>query len=151
MRECRGQAALDAANEWTAASNNGQFRIQQFDGDPGRLLLIASFDLSYYHELELELTDVMYIELPWMFDEPVARYGTAEEREVLRSIIDLENEDSLFVFQVSGWSNQGKPAPVTFRVVAQDVVARLGLVFHYNRPDLKEGETIAPWVPKDPV
>ncbi|MFH8729315.1 hypothetical protein [Streptomyces termitum] len=60
-----------------------EWAVRRFDG--ARLLLVAGYDLSYHHGLEVELTDVSYLRCPTAFLDPVFREPTAEEAaEVVR-------------------------------------------------------------------
>jgi hypothetical protein len=148
MSRCTGQEALDVACEWMKHSNNAELIIQSYEIREGFrfLLLTAGFDLCYYHELELEFQEVSHIDLPTRFEGQRVRRATPEERAAFHQTVGIDDEDTLFVFEARNvW-----PGPDTglFHVVAQEVTATSGLVFHYLRENLKEGESIAPWVLK---
>ncbi len=52
-----------------AASGMSEFRILSYDG--WRLLVVGSFDLCYYHDVELTFTDVAHINCPTDFHWPM--------------------------------------------------------------------------------
>jgi hypothetical protein len=107
-----------------SASGESEFRIL-FRGD-GRLVLIGSFDLDYYHDFEVTFHDVLESDCPEELRWPRFRDGgaTGEHR---RYVIE---------------DDEGR-----YEVVARDVSVEVGKVFHYDRGALlKPGERIAPWV-----
>jgi len=104
-----------------------QFRVQSFDSC--QLMIIGSFDLDYYHDIELTFSDVAYINCPTDFCEPRFSDGgpTAEGRR----------------FQIH--TDEGQ-----FEIVADQVVVVVGKVYHYDRGEpLLPGERIADWVKRD--
>ena len=48
-----------------------EFRIDAYDGS--RLVLIGSFDLCYYHDVEVTFTEVAFIRCPTYFGVPKFR------------------------------------------------------------------------------
>jgi hypothetical protein len=111
-----------------AATGMSEFRIQSYDG--WRLLIVGSFDLCYYHDIELIFTDVAYINLPTDFYEPAfsdagqCLCGCCKRRRFAVRADDGEWE-----------------------VVAQTVEVVIGKVYHYDRGEqLLPGERIAEWV-----
>jgi len=148
MSRRMGQEALDVACEWMKHSNHAELEIRSFEhrGETQILLLTAGFDLCYSHELELEFSEVSHIDLPVRFEGRNVRRATPGERAAFHETVGIDDEDTLFVFEAR---NVGPgPDARVFHVVAQEVAATPGLVFHYLREDLKEGERIAPWVLK---
>jgi hypothetical protein len=107
------------------------YRIQSFDSSC--LLIIGSFDISYYHDLEIELLGVSHINLPVYFD------GSADIsiEEDARSRHQIDQNETYFRINDNG---------SMFHVVAEGIEVRKVKVFHYARQNLKDGERIAPWV-----
>ena len=92
-----------------------EFGIDSFDGS--RLVLIGSFDLSYYHDVEVTFTGVAFIRCPTYFREPNFREAG-------------ETEDGM-----------------RFEIVAASAAVAVGKVYHHDRGGkLQPGERIAPWV-----
>ena len=84
-----------------------EFRFDSFDGS--RLVVIGSFDLCYYHNVELVFTEVAFIRCPTSFYEPQFRNaGTAEEGTRFEIKID-----------------EG-----VFEIIAESAAVRLGTVYH---------------------
>ena len=117
---------FDAVN---ALSEGGteNYRIESFDGS--RLVLIGSFDLDYYHDIELIFSEVALINCPVYFNQP--RFSEVASKEEGRC------------FQIA--TEEG-----VFEIVADDVSIMMGKVYHYDRGDqLLPGERIAECVKKD--
>ncbi|MFI8366941.1 hypothetical protein [Streptomyces sp. NPDC085466] len=95
------------------------WELRRFDGS--RLTLVAGYDLTYHHGLEVELTDVRYLRCPTAFMDPVFREPTAVERaEVVRST--GEEPPVLLAFDADG----GGAAPVACLVAAEAWAVRQG-------------------------
>ncbi len=131
-------AAFQLLDEMLATTNTSDFLVFSFNDS--RLLILGSFDLVYYHEIEIVFEGVSYIGLPASFDRPRLRFATPDE-ERLFAFLGLDDRDRVYVVEPDSESGEGK-----HYVVAQRVVARKCMVYHYQREDLKPGEEIAPWV-----
>lgn len=72
-----------------------EYRIDSFNGID--LVIIGSFDLAYYYDLEIIFHEVDYIECPTYFSAlNQIRLGTEEERQKLHAehvVIVLENDE----------------------------------------------------------
>jgi hypothetical protein len=128
-------------NEIVETTNTTDFRIQSYDS--ANLLVTGSFDFCYYHEVEVEFRAVSYISLPSDFNSPNFRRVSTHEIESIRKLIALEPEDIVYCIE-AGTSCSIVKLP--FYIVAESVTVREGLVFYYERENLKEGERIAAWV-----
>ena len=138
MMDVEGEDVMALLESLRSSSNTTDFEVNTYDGS--RLLIVGSFDLTYYHEVEIEFESVAYIELPTLFDRPRLRIATAEESERLR-YLDLSPPEKLYAIDTDPDTEDR-----TFYVAAESVRARRCMVYHYQREDLKEGEEIAPWV-----
>ncbi|MEU3607002.1 hypothetical protein AB0E83_16350 [Streptomyces sp. NPDC035033] len=95
------------------------WEVRRFDGS--RLTLVAGYDLTYHHGLEVELADVSYVRCPTAFTDPVFREPTAGERaEVLRIV--GEEPPVLLAFEADG----GGTAPVSCLIAAGGRAVRRG-------------------------
>lgn len=65
------------------------YTIQSFDGS--RLLLIGSFDLSYYYDLKVEFLEVSFIQCSTYFHANHFRAANAEETGRFHHVL-LDNE-----------------------------------------------------------
>lgn len=110
---------------------HSDFHLRSFDGH--RLILVGSFDLCYYHAVELHFVEVARIDCPVWFRRPTfADEGTVKDRD--GSITDPRR------YAIS--SDQGRHT-----IIARTVEIVLGTVYYYDRGvALKPGERIAPWV-----
>lgn len=134
------QAILDRINEIVETTNTTDFRLESFIGDS--LLLIGSFDLSYYHQLEVRFDGVSFIGLPIDgIDSPKFSVAAKEERKA-HSHLDLDADDVLFRVHHDPNFNGG----TVYYVAAKRLSISEGMVYHYQRNNLKEGERIADWV-----
>jgi hypothetical protein len=103
------------------------YHLQAFDG--WRLLVVGSFDLSYYHDVELTFAGVESIRCPVYFTakgfrdaDPGGEGGTCRRFEI---------------------AADGGP----FEIVAASVAVELVKVYYYNCGELlRPGERIAEWV-----
>ncbi len=121
-------ATLAEVNE--AAKGHTDFRIESFDGH--RLVVVGSFDLCYYHYIELHFEEVAHIDCPVWFDSP--EFGDEDSIDAGADI----GEPRRFVIRTP----QGRHT-----ISARAVEAVLGMVYHYDRGDqLQPGERIAEWV-----
>jgi len=133
-----GEEVMALLESLRASSNTSDFELQDYDGSG--LLIIGSFDLAYYHEVEIEFESVTYIELSASFNRPRLRIATAEESERLR-FLDLSPPEKLYAIE----TDPDLDGPF-FYVAAERVRARRCMVYHYRRENLRDGEEIAPWV-----
>lgn len=105
-----------------------EFRLESFENGSGHLLIVGSFDLCYYHDVELHFREVTHINCPTDFSDPsfhVARGGHSYR-------ITCDDGD--------------------FNVCASSVDVVIGKVYYYDRGLLlKAGERIASWVRKGSV
>jgi hypothetical protein len=136
--DVEGDAVFQLLNEIRESTNSTDFQVHSFSGF--RLLIIGSFDLAYYHEVEICFDAVAYIELPTCFDRPALRFAKPDEAKSYTHL-GLDDTERLFVFEIDQEINQRR-----YVVAAQSVKARKCMVYHYRRENLKEGEEIAPWV-----
>jgi len=127
---------FEEVNKLVDEQNVLDFEVQSFEA--GRLLIIGSFDLAYYHQAELLFDNVSFLSVPTLFHEPVFRLATAAEQSEVQ--VAIEGTDQ--VFAVDCEASQGKTTGI---VVAESVSIRLGRVYHYERQNLGPGERIAPW------
>lgn len=111
---------FDEVNQ-LSADGADEFRIDSFDGS--RLVLIGSFDLCYYHDVEVMFTEVAFIRCPTYFTAPKFR--------------EAGKTDGGIRFKIT--TDEGK-----FEVVAESVAVAVGKVYHYDRgAQLQPGERIA--------
>jgi hypothetical protein len=89
-------------------------------------LIIGSFDLCYYHDIELVFSEVPFIRCPTTFFHPR--------------------------FEDARWASGGRRFLIHaddggFEIIAESLDASIYKVFHYDRGDqLQPGERIADWV-----
>ena len=122
--------AFHEVNDLAATGRAAHFRLVSYDG--GRLLIVGSFDLTYYHDVELSFVDVCRINCPTEFHWPQFR----------DSGVSLGDGGRRFTVR----TDEG-----TFEIVAERAEVAIGKVYHYDRGDeLLPGERIAPWVRRRP-
>ncbi|MDB5308370.1 MAG: hypothetical protein JWO38_2572 [Gemmataceae bacterium] len=129
--------ALDGSRPPTLADVNelalyhSDFHIRSFDGQ--RLILVGSFDLCYYHGLELHFIEVTHIDCPVWFHSPTF----ADEGQVRDSDGSIADPRRYTIR-----SDEGR-----HMIIARTVEIVFGTVYYYDRgAALKPGERIAPWV-----
>jgi len=129
--------ALDGFRTPTLADVNelaqchSDFYLQSFDGQ--RLVLVGSFDLCYYHVLELHFVAVARIDCPVWFHNP--RF--ADEGPVSDAVGSVTDPRRYTIR-----SDEGRHT-----IIARTVEVVLGTVYYYDRgAALKPGERIASWV-----
>jgi len=132
---------FDRLNELVKTTNTVDFRIQSYDAV--NLILTGSFDFCYYHEVEVTFHEVSYISLPADFSYPTLRKAAHEEIVRIAKFITVNSEETVFCIEAETSSSLEK---LPFYVVAEGISLKEGIVFYYEREDLKEGERIAPWV-----
>ena len=132
---------LDRINEIVETTNTVDYRIQSYDSV--NLMITGSFDFCYYHEVELLFHEVSYISLPTDFSYPKLRKAIKSEISQIEKIIEVAQEETVFCIEAETNCSLEK---LSFFVVAEKVTLNEGLVFYYERENLKEGERIAPWV-----
>lgn len=90
---------------------------------PAELRLAAGYDLSYHHGLELVFGDPLYVRCPAMFQDPVFRAPTPEERRLVERQTG-ERPAVLVAFDADG----GGPEPVQGLIAAESIEVRAGFV-----------------------
>jgi len=145
MTEVRGPKAIERFNEIVRTTNTSDFEAQFFDLASQTLLVIGSFDLAFYHEVEALFEGVTFTRFDFgaVFCEPQLFIGDSDSRELAAQYTDLETDDVVFIIH-NGPSFQGGRQHI---VVAKSLTLREGMVYHYQRENLQPGESIAPWVP----
>ncbi|AMV24680.1 hypothetical protein VT84_09815 [Gemmata sp. SH-PL17] len=107
------------------------FHVQSFDGL--RLVVVGSFDLCYYHGLELHFVEVARIDCPVRFHNPTF----ADEGPV-----SAHDGSAAGPRRYAIRSDEG-----AHTILAGSVEIVFGTVYYYDRgAALKSGERIAPWV-----
>jgi hypothetical protein len=83
-------------NEYSRAGA-WDFCIDAFDGS--RLLVVGSFDLCYYYDVEISFLDVTYINCPIIFHAPkfMVSEGNDEEKRYI-----IESDDGMFEISAAG-------------------------------------------------
>jgi len=140
-------SAIARFNDIVQTTNICGFEVQDFDVTAQSLLVIGSFDLAYYHELEARFDGVTFVRLDFcaMFSQPRLSIGDAEVRDTVSKFTDLEPDDVVFIFHDDPSFHGGR---VHF-IVADDFNISEGMVYHYQRANLQQNERIAPWVKPD--
>lgn len=128
-------------NEIVEKTNIDDFRIDSYTG--ANLLITGSFDFAYYHEVEVEFHEVMYLSLPVLFSNPLFRLASDVEIEVVRKFIAVSDRHTVYCIEAESDASFEK---IPFYVVAESVRLREGTVYYYEREHLEENERIADWV-----
>ena len=115
-------------NKIIKKTNSIDFRIQAYDGC--NLLLVGSFDLCYYHTVEINFGEVSYISLPINFIYPIFRQASVKEINSICNLIYLEPEDIVYCIAAETSSSI---KPMIFNIVARSIVIHEETVFYYNR------------------
>ncbi len=126
-----GRRTPTLANVNELALYHSDFHIQSFDGL--RLILVGSFDLCYYHGLELHFVEVARIDCPVWFHRPTfADEGPVADHD------GSTTDPRRFTIR----SDEGQHT-----IISRAVEIVLGTVYYYDRgAALKPGERIASWV-----
>lgn len=107
------------------------FHIQQFDGNC--LTIVGSFDLCYYHGVELHFVEVSHIECPVWFHSP-----KFADEELTHDTTSSITKPRRYLIR----SDEG-----LHQIVASSLEIAVGTVYYYDRgASLKPGERIATWV-----
>ena len=137
------QTVINRINELVQNTNATDFNVHAFDRD--NLLLTASFDHCYYHEFEVHFYGVSYIELP-VYCIRTPRFSIANDSiRRLYSYLDLDIDELLFEVHQDFKFGDGH----RFHVAARQIELIEGMVYYYQRENLKPGERIADWVGND--
>ncbi|WP_417397369.1 hypothetical protein [Gimesia chilikensis] len=128
-------------NEIVEKTNIDDFRIESYTGS--NLLITGSFDFAYYHEVEVEFREVLYLSLPVLFWNPHFRLASVDEIKAVRKFIAVGDRHTVFCIEAESDVSFEK---IPFYVVAESVRLREGTVYYYEREHLEENERIADWV-----
>ena len=113
------------------AKGHTDFHMQSFDGY--RLVLVGSFDLCYYHYIELHFTEVAHVDCPVWFYSP-----EFHDEGLIDDAGSSVCEPRRFTIETC----EGK-----YQIIAKNLEVALGWVYYYDRSEpLQSGERIAPWV-----
>lgn len=128
-----GEAAIDLVNRVVAETNTTDFMVRDFDG--ARLRIVGSFDLAYYHQLEIIFIEASFISVPTCFNNPVIRMATKEEKHRLSSNVDLDGHVYCIEEDLTATTRK-------HFVAADEIEAEECMVYYYQRDGLKAGERI---------
>jgi hypothetical protein len=104
-------------------TNISDYKIDSFDGDT--LVLLGSFDLTYYYQIKLTFRQVDYINCPSYFDIERVRLATEKEREQNRVQCQLDKEDIMVILDADVLETY-------YFIVCQDFEYEMGLQYHKN-------------------
>lgn len=114
----------------------------------GKLTIMGSMEFAYYHEVELYFENVTHLALPCAFGEVKIRLATQDEIENelrKRFCFKILSGQQVFVLHTEAGSLSLDNGD-TYVILASRFNYKVGVVYHYMREDLEEGERIAPWV-----
>ncbi|MHB8732980.1 MAG: hypothetical protein ACYDAB_14470 [bacterium] len=121
---------LDGLNQISRESLN-DFRIQSFgagDAAGDVLTIVRSFDLTYYHDVEIEFADVVYLSCPTYFHSPSFRRATDAERAAVMRTVDLHEQDLVFCIDADAGTGER-----TFTIAARALGWRKRKVMYETR------------------
>ncbi|WP_120807076.1 hypothetical protein [Yersinia sp. IP36721] len=99
----------------------------------GRLVIVGSDDLSYYHNLEITIETPSYINgvMDWScdLDEGFMKISIQDNGSQKLSTLEFYSDDEL-----------------KFKVVGESISVNFDTVFFYKRDNLSTGERLAYWV-----
>lgn len=99
----------------------------------GRLVIVGSDDLSYYHNLEITIETPSYINgvMDWScdLDESFMEISIQDNGSQKSSIIEFYSDNEL-----------------KFKVVGENISVNFDTVFYYEKDNLNIGERLAYWV-----
>ena len=124
-----GKDAIELVNKLVAAENITDFQLFDFDGS--RMRICGSFDLCYYHDIEVVFIDPVFTSLAMYFSEPTFRMANKEEIAELAHVPD--KDESVFCVEADGRK---------YFVIAADIQAEKCKVYHYQRENLGKDERI---------
>lgn len=120
-------------------TNLEEFYIKSYKDYGGKLLLVGSFDFSYYHDVEVIFYDVSYICCPTSYFT-VNRFRVADE-----------NENVKFVNLFSGEQYKGQLIAlddtflsISYYILANNMEYNFSKFFYFNEDKTKE-ELISDW------
>lgn len=99
----------------------------------GRLIIVGSDDLSYYHNLEITIETLSYINgvMDWScdLDDDFMKISIQDDGSKKLSILEFYSDNEL-----------------KFKVVGESISINFDTVFYYERDNLRTGERLAYWV-----
>ncbi|MEZ5012868.1 MAG: hypothetical protein R2794_01120 [Chitinophagales bacterium] len=118
------------------------------------LIVLASFDMTYYHQMEFAFFDVLAHDMPdefqwpdhWEKEQLVLLEG--REREDALAFLNIPHPESHYVFAF----NIGSHGEEQYYILASGISIFRGTVFYYDREKqeaLKEGERVAWWTRRE--
>ncbi len=75
------EQAIDYINALIWNSEIREFRVDKYDGS--KLTIIGSFDLCYYHDVEINFVEVGYTQLSYDFSDPKFELQKSKEIKML--------------------------------------------------------------------
>ncbi|MEV6492332.1 hypothetical protein AB0M20_27470 [Actinoplanes sp. NPDC051633] len=110
----------------------------------GRLILAGSFDLSYYHQIEIAFTDVAYLSCAAAFCDPAFREPTEAE------LHHATHQNGMDVPPVVVAFDHDFGRPVSCVIAAGSVEITTGMVHRVPPQRLEPGDRLAPWLEQPP-
>ena len=132
---------LEYLNKRIANEKINDFYI--LDNDGFNMVIAGSFDLSYYHNVEIKFCEVEFICCPQRFEVDQIRHATADEILELSKTVRVVGNDSIaFCLVDSSFGDK-------YYILAHAIEYKFETVFYYMRANLKDNERIASWVSKE--
>jgi hypothetical protein len=136
LRALGGSQPPTLADVNELALHHSDFHILSFDGH--RLVVVGSFDLCYYHGIELHFTEVAHVNCPVWFNGP----EFSDEGRISDAGCSIDEPRRFVIHTYEG----------RYEIIARHLEVLFGTVYYYDRGEqLMPGERIAPWVKRRPA
>lgn len=135
---------FDQLNDVIKNTGANEFEILKWRPD-GTIILYASFDLDYYHTLEININGVEYISLPKRFEYASFRLASEEEKKGLLKTNLFYTGLEYLLIAIDLDKDFGDRCETHF-VDAKSIEFNEVMVYHYKRDNLKDGESLEEWV-----
>ncbi|RXZ77432.1 hypothetical protein EBB07_31200 [Paenibacillaceae bacterium] len=130
---------LKKLNNELSRTNIGDFCIYHYSSRPS-LLLVGSFDFSYYHNVEIAFNEVSFVICPGgIFTVDHFRLATKDELQRLYEVSYGYNDTPTICLEDTTFNTK-------FFIAASEVNYSFQNVYYYKKESLAENERIADWV-----
>jgi hypothetical protein len=128
---------LDKFNEYM----KGMYHFYLVQSNMNTITFAGSFDLCYYHNVEVTFHGVTYMQCHLDYGAPIIiRYPSKQEIVQLGYQPEILSDEGLSIFCIFDEDNY-----LSF-IIAENISFDYSTVFYYLRENLQDGERIADWV-----
>ncbi len=118
-----------------------EYRIEKVEPSGTVTIIGGGYNFPYCHDIEIIIKEMTYISCPMSFDNAVFRLATEAEKQSIKPNLRSEWNNLIICIELDDIDRT-----IKHYIFAEEIDYKVGIVYHYKKDDLKEGERIADWI-----